>query len=365
MENFLIITPMGLESSALREIQLKHPEFTENTEFIISKGLGLIEFNAPLSAVALNYTLKCPTRILLRLGTRRCRDFPKLFNIIKKFNWRPFLKTQNIEFKITSHESRLIHTGRINESAQKAIKEYFRANALSKKLTDANKNKTQTIYLRLDKDDLTIALDTSGELLHKRGDKTFRGKAALRENIASSLLLELLEKENWASHELIDPMCGSGTFLFEANSFWEISDSREFSFQLFSEAAPLKLQASAWGAIKVLGHDNDEEIVKTSRCEFITNEDLFAQPKSQHKECVVISNPPYGKRIKIMGKKLEFFQKILEQIVSKYGPKKFGIIIPCDIDQEMIKSPFKYQKLKQIKFFNSGIWVWFIIWEAI
>ena len=92
---------------------------------------GGIEIECELyQGLHLNHYLKIATRILLRLKTQKCRDFPKLFKIIQKINWKLYTKRDDLEFKITAKESRLIHTGKMKKTCEDALIKYFNANSL-------------------------------------------------------------------------------------------------------------------------------------------------------------------------------------------------------------------------------------------
>lgn len=349
----------------MQEIALKHPQFASEVNFSVQAGKGQVEFEAPLDSLSLNQTLKTPTRILMRLLSRRCRDLPKLYNIIRKYNWRPYLFSDQVQFKVTCHQSRLMHTGRIEQTANEAFSEYYNANPLAKKVLDKNKGLVQSIYLRIDHDDLTISLDTSGELLHRRGSDPFRGKAAIRENIASCLLIELMDGLDWHHFQLIDPMCGSGTFLKEAMHFWNSTEKRSFSFQNFYHGDPIAFTSKP-NFNMYFGFDNDAGIIQKINSEWAKEQDLFSDNKdmlSSDMPSIVITNPPYGKRIKIKGNKGEFFAKVVSQIKAKFHPFRMGIIIPNDVDYRSLVEINEYQLIKNIRLFNSGVWVRFLVWE--
>lgn len=363
---------MGLEETVCKEIRLKHPHLIDKIQLTPTAGKGQITMEGDMALVCLNSTLRTPTRILLRLGDWKCRDFPKLFRIIRKFNWRPYLKTMQIEFEVSSQKSRLLHSGRIAETAQEALTEYFRANALSQKTLEQNGDQKQAIYLRLENDELTLSLDTSGQLLYQRGDKSFRGKAAIRENLASALLLELVADanlKNFKNIELIDPMCGSGTFLTEARDFNKPNNNRSFSYQLFYDSAPVSITStSSFEFSKLSGFELDPVIAfqTTEQTGFpIICEDLFAGvPHTVSIENrLIITNPPYGKRIKIEGKKALYYKNIIQRIFAKFSPERLGIIIPSEVDIAGLTKIGRLEVTKKLRFFNSGIWVYFLIYE--
>jgi len=71
----------------------------------------------------------------------------------------------------------------------------------------------QLVFVRLDHDQCTISLDSSGALLHRRGYRLETAKAPLRETLAAGILMA----SNWDRRSpIIDPFCGSGTIVIEA-----------------------------------------------------------------------------------------------------------------------------------------------------
>lgn len=326
--------------------------------------------------LGLNFCLKTPTRILLRLKERKCRDFPKLFNTIAKIPWRNYLVQHSAQWRISSKESRIIHTDKARESCEKALAKYFQGAPLSKKILEANAaREPQNIYLRFENDNLTISLDTSGELLHIRGNRPDRGKASLRESYASSLLMLLMDEkpsEKGALPKLMDPMCGTGTFLREALDFFKSNPRQDFPFTTWKCAPAIKsplagsdIENGKALVSSCLGMDIDPKIKSSENLEVIKNDIFKSLPKDILKESpflselhqrkssnklFLISNPPYGKRIKIKGDRKAYFRSLLERIEKELKPDKYGVIIPADI---------KLSFDQVYHFNNNGIKVYF------
>ena len=188
--------------------------------------------------VLLNQILKVPTRILIRLKSFKCRDLPKLFKKIKNIDWSPFLTKTPESIKISCHQSRLFHTDKIEKTFVKALDDYFRGFPPKKKFIDSAKNfPPVSVFIRFENDTCTISLDTSGDPLYKRNKRPFNGKAPIRENYGAALCyslkkeIDLLnEKKKGSDFHLIDPMCGSGTFLLESTDWFKPNQIRKFSY---------------------------------------------------------------------------------------------------------------------------------------
>src|SRR5690606_39247284 len=69
------------------------------------------------------------------------------------------------------------------------------------------------IVARVEDDLVTLSVDTTGEALHRRGHKQAVNAAPMRENLAS---LFLRQAGYTGAGPVLDPMCGSGTFVIEA-----------------------------------------------------------------------------------------------------------------------------------------------------
>jgi len=104
-----------------------------------------------------------------------------------------------------------------------------------------------SIYIRVEDDNCTISLDTTGEHLHKRGWSILKGEAPLRETISAYLLKETIGDASAAELSqvvLCDPMMGSGTILTEARSLWQGQFQRDFAFKHWKKVPKLLLSPS-------------------------------------------------------------------------------------------------------------------------
>jgi len=358
MNKFFVICPLNFEHLAQDELIEKWPLHFSTDIPQIQEVQGGLELECTLEeGLYLNQILKIPSKILLRIKEQKCRDFPKLFNTISKIKWKTYLKRSEVTWHLTSRESRLINTKKMESACHDGLMEFFKKNPLSKKLTvNPDKYVIQSIFIRVDNDDLTISIDTSGELLHKRALKdTFRGHAPLRENLASALLYFTLKSEK-ESFNLIDPMCGSGTFLKEALSFYSVNTQRTFAYQGWNKLTPLASVENKLNINKLFGFDNDKDVIEKiqhDKIKFIQQDAFKAVSLKLDGQIIIICNPPYGKRVKLDKARKVYFKDLIKSIKSNYNPTILGIIIPSDIQVDGYK--------KKIRFFNNGIWVNFFI----
>ncbi len=366
MQKFFISCPLGLESHTESEIKAKWDKYLNAKLPNLTKVNGGIELETNLGdGLALNHILRSPNRVLLRLKEQKCRDLPKLFKILSKIEWKQYLKKEEVKFNISCSQSRLIHTKRIEDTSKEAIKKYFNANKIKARVLDEYKySDAANIFLRIDNDDLTVSIDTSGDLLYKRDNIDYKGKAPLRNNLAYIIYSFFISNinEDLSEYTLIDPMCGSGTFLHEAKHK-DMLVNRDFAYEVFHPKIKLE-QIDSQTNNKFIGFDIDTENIKRITEDFtLINEDLFKNSQNLiNDKNICIVNPPYGKKIKIKNIKTnkersDYFQKIINRCFEKFNSDYLGIIIPDDIK-------LKTKHMKSLKVFNNGIWVNFNIYKA-
>jgi len=167
-----------------------------------------------------NLTLRTASRVLLRLAEFPCKDAQALRAGMAKVPWERWL----------GKASRV----RVSASAPRR----FDAIELFEKVTrrqstgEADEN-LPGVWIRVDDDRGTLSVDTTGELLHKRGYRQEVSRAPLRETLAAGMLL----LAGYSGDEpLWDPMCGSGTLVIEgAGLALKLAPglNRAFAFQAF------------------------------------------------------------------------------------------------------------------------------------
>ena len=363
---FLIILP-GLEDLAHRELMEKCPP---EAACVIKGG---IEVTANLEWISeAHLRLKIPTRILLRLSEFKVRDFPKLHQKFLNLNWNKFLSHPSPSWEISCTKSRLNHTGRIEDTITSALGEALKKQPLSRDW-EKHQYPAQTFYVRLVDDNLVLSLDLTGEPLYKRNLQSLKGEAPLRENIAAALVYELTQG---ISDEvtLLDPMCGSGTFLTEALTFKTPLHLRSFAFESapFFKGKTLKKtkEIIPVGLVqKAVGYDINQELLKKVSAElenfpieFRNSDSLKTSLKAQ--ETVMICNPPYGERLKLEGQRGAFLKAAWKKFIEVDRPLRFGWLLPKDMD-DLFLNPQGYREVSRRSFRNGGLPVTFWIWQRL
>jgi putative N6-adenine-specific DNA methylase len=358
---FLVIPP-GFEELSLLELESKCPV----SSFSLTK--GGIEVDADLEwIVKAHCLLKLPTRILLRMTEFKVRDFPKLYQKLKSFHWNQFLSHPTPSWEVSCTKSRLMHTGRIEETLKSSLLEALKRQPLG--LDWQKKNyPPQTFYVRLSDDLLTLSLDLTGTPLYKRGLQKIKGEAPIRENLASALLMELCQgiKDEVI---LVDPMCGSGTFLTESLFFHKPLHLRKFAFETapFFKGKMIRLpeEGLKLPIKRALGFDKDGLLLSKVREESgleLYEMDTVSHPLKMKDEFIIMCNPPYGERIKIDGKRGKFLQEAFKKFLYTDLPLRFGWVLPSDMD-DLFKTPPHYRLMKKKSFKNGGLSVTFWVWE--
>ena len=300
----------GLESVLKREVQ--------NLNFQVSSVEdGRVTFlAAPEEIAKANICLRTAERILLVIGEFEARTFDELFEGVRALPLEEFLP-KNAKFWVTkasSVRSALFSPSDIQRIVKKAMAERLgKVYGLSWLPEDGA---SYPFRIAIRKDRVTVALDTSGEALHKRGYRVSPVIAPISETLAASLLL----LTPWRRGRiLVDPFCGSGTIPIEAAMIAaNVAPGlkRRFLAENWNSILPKdafsKARREASAAIlanadsDIQGYDLDERAVRFSRENARTagvegmihfqRRDVrdLSHPK---KYGFVVTNPPYGERI--------------------------------------------------------------------
>ena len=197
---------------------------------------GGVSFQGDLNTIyRSNLNLRTVSRILIRLGHFHASAFSELRKKASRLPWERFIAPgQPVSVRATCHKSRLYHSDGVIERVLGSINDRLGSASTHHKPSDMEENSLyQLIVVRLVNDECTISIDSSGELLHRRGYRFASAKAPLRETLAASLLIA----SGWNKMDpLLDPFCGSGTIPIEAALMAKGTPSgfmRQFAFMLW------------------------------------------------------------------------------------------------------------------------------------
>ena len=312
MQEMEFIAPchFGLEAVLKREI-------TDLGYEIVSVEDGRVIFKGGAEAlVRANIFIRTAERIMLKVGSFRAVTFDELFEGTKALPWEQMIPKDGKFWvtKATTNKSKLFSGSDIQSIVKKAIVDRLKGIYHINWFEENGAEYPIRVFIL--KDIVTIALDTSGVSLHKRGYRQLVGKAPISETLAAALIM----LTPWNKDRiLIDPFCGSGTFPIEAAMIGaNIAPgmNREFTAENWKNIVPKKVWyeavTEAEDAIlrdvkmNIQGYDLDSGIVKCAMQnarEAGVDELIHFQQRdmrelsSPKKYGFIITNPPYGERL--------------------------------------------------------------------
>jgi 23S rRNA (guanine2445-N2)-methyltransferase / 23S rRNA (guanine2069-N7)-methyltransferase len=265
------------------------------------------------------------SRVLLRLTQFDALDEGALYAGVQAIDWSQHLGEQGtLAVDANLHASHLTHARYAEQKVKDAIVDQFRERFGVRPSVAVNRPDAR-VSLSLRRNVATVFIDLAGEALHRRGWRVAQVAAPLKETLACAVLLRGAWAEiAKAQGALVDPMCGSGTFLIEAARMvadvapglgrayfgflgWRGHDAALWN-RLVSEADARSRQGRAQLTPRFFGYDHDPEAVSISR-ENIARAGLagviqvqvcdvasLAAPK-EARPGLVVCNPPYDERL--------------------------------------------------------------------
>lgn len=278
---------------------------------------GRVTFKGDLDSICrANIFLRTAERILLCIGRFKAETFDELFENTKGIPWEDFIPADGKFWvkKASTAKSRLFSSSDIQSIVKKAIVERMKNTYKINWFKEDGDAYPLRVFIL--KDEVTIALDTTGDSLHKRGYRRLTSKAPVSETLAASILL----LSPWNKDRiLVDPFCGSGTIPIEAAMIGaNIAPgmNREFTAESWSHILPKKCwyQAVTEAAdmikddieMDIQGYDIDVDVIKlareNARAAGVDHLIHFQQRpvsalRHPKKYGFVITNPPYGERL--------------------------------------------------------------------
>ncbi len=279
-----------------------------------------------------NVFLRTAERILLKVGCFHGESFEELFQGTSAIRWEDYIP-QDGKFwvaKASSIKSKLFSPSDIQSIMKKAMVERLKGAYGVEWFPETGNSYPLRVFLH--KDQVTVGIDTTGDSLHKRGYRTLTSKAPITETLAAALIM----LTPWNKDRiLVDPFCGSGTFVIEAammaanmapgmnRSFlaeeWKNLIPRKCWYETMDEAGDL---VNKDVQVDIQGYDIDNEIIKAAR----TNAESAGVEHMIHfqqrplaalshpkKYGFVITNPPYGERIDDKKNLPELYRQIGER----------------------------------------------------
>ncbi len=327
LEIFLTVQP-GLEEVLAEEARESGFEVTGS----VSGGV-LVRGGWP-EVWRANLSLRGAGRVLVRVAKFRAMHLAQLDKRARKVDWGAVLRRDvPVRVEATCRASRIYH----NKAAAQRV-----ARAISEELGAPVGDKAGLrVMVRIEDDLCTISLDTSGAPLHQRGLKQAVSKAPMRETLAA---LFLRQCEYRPGELVVDPMCGSGTFVLEATDRTAgllPGRARDFAFEKLAS-----FDAEAWGEMKRFdpvegelvgfGSDRDQGAIQRASanaeragleqlCRFHTAPVSEAAPPDGLPGLLIV-NPPYGARIGNKKMLYGLYAALGETVRQRFGGWRVGLI---------------------------------------
>ena len=301
-------TFQGLEDVLAEElVNLGAEDVTPGRRMVAFRGDKAMMYKA-------NFCCRTALRILKPFITFKADDTDQLYEAAKKFEWDKLLSPdQTFSIDSTVYSDTFRHSKFVTYRVKDAIADFF-MEKYGRRPSIRLVNADMLLNVHIANNDVIISLDSSGEPLYKRGYRVEQTEAPINEVLAAGLIL----KTGWrGDSNLIDPMCGSGTFLIEAaliaaninpgvyrQSFafekWrdyepeildeiynDDSQEREFKYKIYGSDISAKAIAISARNIKSAG------VGRYIDLKVMAIQDYEEAPENG----VLITNPPYGERI--------------------------------------------------------------------
>ncbi|MGE8941423.1 THUMP domain-containing class I SAM-dependent RNA methyltransferase [Leptospira interrogans] len=327
-EIFLAATP-GLEDMLCAEVRSKG----FNSPKVVPGGV-VIKGGWP-EVWRANLWVRGAGRVLARLASFRALQLHELKSQARRVPWGEVLRP-DVPFRVevTCRKSRVIHSGAAAERIEIAIQETLGA--------PLSPDAEVIVRGRIEHDVCTIAIDTSGELLHKREHKEAVSKAPMRETMASLFLRQCGYD---GGEPVLDPMCGSGTFVIEAAEIaarLNPGRSRHFAFEQLANFDPVAWQRMLSAdsrrvpTVRFYGSDRDAGAINAS---LANAERAGVAEFTEFRQCpvsdvtapegpagLVIVNPPYGARIGDKKQLIPLYRALGQTLMSRFSGWRVGLI---------------------------------------
>ena len=309
--NLIATAAAGLEAVVGREVrELGYDCQVEN---------GRVRFQGDARAIIeTNLWLRAADRIKIIVGTFPAKTFEELFQGVFALDWENYLPL-GARFPISKAKcvkSKLHNEPSVQAISKKAVVKKLQKHYARPEGVPLMENGPEfKIEVSILKDIATVMIDTTGSSLFKRGYRTEKGGAPIKENMAAAIL----QLSNWFPDKpLIDPTCGSGTFCIEAVMIARKMAPglrRSFAFEEWNWISDRLIQEVRTEAAKkvdreleldIMGCDIDARMVESAKANAqaagVAGDITFKQMRVQDLRSdkingVIISNPPYGERL--------------------------------------------------------------------
>jgi putative N6-adenine-specific DNA methylase len=363
MPDFFAPCPRGLEQLLADELTALGAAEVRTTD-------GGVAFSGdwPLCYRA-NLESRIASRILWRVKETRYRNEQDIYKAVFELQWqRWFDVTRTIRVNTTAIRCPLKSLEYITLLVKDAVCDCFRAHSNERPSVDTL-TPDMRIHVFIEDDRLMLYLDTSGDALFKRGVRQHTNIAPLRENLAAGILFLM----NWKPGiPLLDPMCGSGTFLIEAAQMSlniQPGIARVFAFEKLKNFDSLmwnNMRELAIAAqlppkpLGLFGSDLYGDALKAARrnleeaglleCAELKQANVL-EISSPAEHGMLVANLPYGERMGELDELAELYPKLGDALKRKFG----GWTAYLFTADKAILKLMRLSPSKRIPLFNGAI----------
>ena len=323
----------------------------------------------------LNYSCRTALKILVPIMEFKAFNETKYYDKLYKFEWDQFLEpNQTFAIDATVNSERFSHSQFMTLKMKDAIVDYFQEKH-KVRLNISKDNPDIKFHLHIDRELVSISLDSSGDPLFKRGYRKEQTVAPINEVLASGML----QLAGWdGKGNFLDPMCGSGTLLIEAAMIamdlpaqtfrrnFAFQNWKNYDSELFKTIKEVRLNRVKEFTGKIVGYDIDYSALDAARAniESAEMEDIIEVRKQNFFDSekdmfplLIVFNPPYDERISINDD--DFYKKIGDTFKQNY-PNTLAWLISADLD-----APKKIglRPSRKIKLFNGKLETRFLQYE--
>lgn len=323
----------------------------------------------------INYSARTALKIMVPLFTFKAWDENRFYDKIFAFPWDEYMDVnQTFAIDATVYSERFKHSQFMSLKMKDAIVDYFKFKYRTRPDVDP-KNPDIKFHLHIDRELVTISLDSSGDPLFKRGYRKEQGEAPINEVLASGML----QMAGWdGKGNFLDPMCGSGTLLIEAAMIamdlpaqlfrknFGFMNWKNYDAELFGKIKEFRVNRIKEFTGKIVGYDIDPAMLSAARTNVaaaemedvidIKEQDFF-ESKKELFPLMMVFNPPYDERIEINDE--EFYRKIGDTFKQNY-PNTLAWLITSDL--EAVKK-IGLRPSRKIKLFNGKLECRFMQYE--
>ncbi len=396
--------PKGLEYVLEKELQ----ELLQKDAKVRPAGIA---FEASLPEVY-RFILwsRTANRVLLALKEGEVHTAENLYDLVYSIDWSEHMNVENTLVVDFAGQSKNINNTAFGAVKVKdAIVDQFREK-VGDRPNVTRDNPDIRINVKLGKGVAVVAIDLSGESLHRRGYRTEAGQAPIKENLGAALL----QRSHWAAlgatgAALVDPMCGSGTLLIEGAMIlcdkapaldrarfgflqWKQHDDLiwkeliDEAIERFEKGIDKCIQQQANGKNRLLGFDADESVITVAKSNVkraglesiihvkaqaladlkgfdcyevdgsVSDKGIASDTGSlhegeKHPHGLLLTNPPYGERLGEVESLKGLYRCLGDKLKSDFEGWKAGIFTGnAELGRRM-----GLRSYKQYKLFNGSL----------